>query len=199
MIHIFDIRIRNNSIQPQLIKQVELDEMMGDPINKINLLPGDDRMLIVHCRDNVIRGLEPPRSLRDDDSTLIYKRFFGPACNKYNVRSCVSPDGKFLVSGSEDGKLYLWDVLTEQPIEISNLEVNVKDMISDVAWNPQFNMIAVAGFGSDLPVILYVYEKSAEEIEDNYAGLMDDYKIPDHLVPHKEVISNLAYEVQDRY
>ena len=72
-------------------------------------------------------------------------------------------------------------------------------MISDVAWNPQFNMIAVAGFGSDLPVILYVYEKSAEEIEDNYTGLMDDYKIPDHLVPHKEVISNLAYEVRDRY
>ena len=194
MVHIFEVRIRNNEMQPQLIRQVELDEMLGDPINVILLKPNDDRMLLVQSRDNVIRGLEPPRDVRDDH-TLIYKRFFGPKCNRFNIRSCVSPDGQYLLSGSEDGKLYLWDVTTEVSVNISNLEVNVKDIISDVAWNPVFNMFAVAGFGSNLPVIVYVYQKSAEDIENDYANLAANYEKSEHLVPHKEYISDLAYEV----
>lgn len=199
MIHIYDLRVRGNSPQPTLIHQVELDEMLGDPINVINLIPQDDRMLIVQSRDNVIRGLEPPRNERDNPQTLIYKRFFGPRCHRYNIRSCVSPDGQYLLSGSEDGKLFLWDIATELPYEISNLEVNIKDMIGDVAWNPVYNMIAVAGFGSDLPVIVYVYTKTVEEIEENLANYPVEYQNPEMLVPHKDVISDLAYEVHGQY
>ena len=199
MIHIFDIRIRNNSMQYQLIRQVELDEMLGDPINVINLKPGDDRMLFVQSRDNVIRGVEPPKDARDEDHTLIYKRFFGPKCNKFNIRSCLSPDGEYLLSGSEDGKLYLWDIQTELGMKVNHLQVNIKDMISDVAWNPVYNMFAVAGFGSDLPILIYVYEKTMEEIEENYANYHINYEKPDHLVPHKEVISDLAYEVHGKF
>lgn len=194
MIHIFEIRIRNNLMQPQLIRQVELDEMLGDPINIINLKPDDDRMLLVQSRDNVIRGLEPPKDVRDDH-TLIYKRFFGPRCNKFNIRSCVSPDGQYLLSGSEDGKLYLWDITTEIRMEIGNLEVNIKDIISDVAWNPVYNMFAVAGFGPNLPIILYVYQKTTEEIEENYANPQIAYERQEYLVPNKEVLSDLAYEI----
>jgi jouberin len=195
MIHIYDLRVRNNTPQPTLIRQVELDEMLGDPINIIHLSPKDERMIFVQSRDNVIRGLEPPRGDRDNARTLIYKRFFGPKVNKFNVRSCISPDGQFLLSGSEDGKLYLWDIATELPIEIINLEFNVKDMICDVDWNPVYNMFAVAAFGSDLPVIVYVYEKSQKEVEENLANLPNDFSQNNLLVPHKEVISEFAYDV----
>ena len=168
-------------------------------LNTINLKPSDDRMIFVQSRDNTIRGLEPPRSIHDDTPALIYKRFFGPRCSKFNIRSCISPDGQYLLSGSEDGKLYLWDISTELIVEINNLEVNVKDMISDVAWNHHYNMFAVAGFGSDLPIIIYVYEKTTEEIELDYANYPISHEKPDLLVPHKEVISDLAYEVHGGY
>jgi jouberin len=195
-IYIYDIRIRNNLLQPQFIKQITLDEMTGDPINVINLRPGDDRMLLVQSRDNVIRGLEPSKG--QDDHSLIYKRFFGSKCSRYNIRSCISPDGQFLVSGSEDGKVYVWDMATEILIKENQIEINVKDIISDVAWNPVYNMVAVAGFGSDLPIIIYAYEKSLQEIEEYYTKY-PPIQHSERLVPNKEIVSDLAYEINRHY
>lgn len=58
-------------------------------------------------------------------------------------------------------------------------------------------MIAVACFGSELPILIYSYEKTQEDVENALVELNN--RMPteeqDYLAPHKEVISNLAYEV----
>ena len=41
---------------------------------------------------------------------MIYARFFGATCQRFNVRFAVSPDGQFIATGSEDGKAYAWDI-----------------------------------------------------------------------------------------
>ena len=61
------------------------------------------------------------------------------------------------MAGSEDGKVYMWDIASSFACDIGHWEVNVKDLISDVAWNPVYNMAAVAGFGSELPILVYIY------------------------------------------
>lgn len=38
------------------------------------------------------------------------------------------------------------------------------DLVSDCCWNPRYNMFAVAGFGQHFPVLVYVYQRSEDEL-----------------------------------
>jgi WD40 repeat protein len=80
------------------------------------------------------------------------------------VKSCVSPDGRYIVAGSEDGKPRLWETSPEDVVDTGLYEYKLMDMVSDCAWNPKYNMMAVAGFGQEFPVLVYVYERSEREL-----------------------------------
>jgi hypothetical protein len=43
-------------------------------------------------------------------------------------------------------------------------------MVSDCAWNPRYNMFAVCGFGQQFPVLVYVYERTDQELNDIFAN-----------------------------
>lgn len=38
------------------------------------------------------------------------------------------------------------------------------DLVSDVVWNPRYNMFALSGFGQHFPVLVYVYQRSEDEL-----------------------------------
>ena len=96
---------------------------------------------------------------------MIYARFFGATCQRFNVRFAVSPDGQFIATGSEDGKAYAWDIASG--FEVPSLEkwqIGFKHITADISWNRTYNMVAIAGFGEEYPIMIYVYEKSPERI-----------------------------------
>ncbi len=105
--------------------------------------PEHTNQLFVHSRDNCIRLVEYESSR----GTRVRKRFFGSVCKGLSVRSDVSPDGQYLVSGSEDGMPRIWDASLEQQFRSGPYECNIMDMIADVRWNPRYNMFALSGFG----------------------------------------------------
>lgn len=39
------------------------------------------------------------------------------------------------------------------------------DIVSDIDWNPRYNMFAAAGFGQEFPILVYAYERDQTEIE----------------------------------
>ena len=39
------------------------------------------------------------------------------------------------------------------------------DLVTDCDWNFKYNMFAVAGFGQEFPVLVYVYERTTDEVE----------------------------------
>ena len=131
-------------------------EIEGDQINELIIHPERKNQIYVHSRDNCIRLLEYENSR----GTAVKQRLFGSKCNNFMIQSCLSPDGKYLVSGSETGQPYIWDAQTEDPV--TNTEVlgcKFMDCVSDCAWNPRYNMFAVSGFGQEFPVLVYVYQR----------------------------------------
>lgn len=86
-------------------------------------------------------------------------------CKNLQVRSTISPDGQYLISGSEDGKPRIWDASLEQMYKTGAYECKLLDMVSDCVWNPRYNMFAVCGFGQHFPVLVYAYQRNKEELD----------------------------------
>lgn len=142
-----------------IIKHKEIED---DIINKIMIDPNDEDKLIVQSRDSCIRIIEFDRALKKDVKVRI--RLFGARSQYQMILSCVSPDGTYLASGSENGNIYVWSIPTE---ELFSQDYNCKflDSTCDVDWNNKYNMIATCGFGESYPILMYVYEKSQKEID----------------------------------
>ena len=86
-------------------------------------------------------------------------RYFGSKCKEMKIRSCLSPDGQYILSGSEDGVPKLWGYAFGMEYDLNNLECSFKGCITDVDWNKFYNMIAFGGFGKEFPVLVYVHKR----------------------------------------
>ena len=67
-------------------------------VNCLRLNPRGSR-LIVHTRNNLLRTIETKTFVE-------YKQYSGLRNERLMIRSDVSPDGRYIVSGSEDGQVY---------------------------------------------------------------------------------------------
>lgn len=38
------------------------------------------------------------------------------------------------------------------------------DLVSDCSWNPRYNMFVLTGFSQNFPVLVYVYQRTEEEL-----------------------------------
>lgn len=80
------------------------------------------------------------------------------------VQCTLSPDGSYLVSGSENGVPYIWDTEDEDLQDSTIYECNFDDLMADCDWNPKYNMFAFSGFGQEFPILIYAFVRSEAEI-----------------------------------
>ena len=109
-LHIWEFKIDRgypliNKLRVLTHKEIELDT-----INKINLVPNQPKKLLIHSRDNCIRLIDI-----STEKTKVILRYFGLKCYKTNIKSTVSPDGAYIMSGSETGTPYIWQLETGIP------------------------------------------------------------------------------------
>lgn len=87
---------------------------------------------------------------------ILLQKFFGQKQEQFIIRSCFGYNNKIISSGSEDGKVYLWDrsrgnILGVLPGHSKDRAINVKNNknfgknCNVVAWNPKNKNIFASG------------------------------------------------------
>lgn len=86
----------------------------------------DRYRLYVSCMDNTIYCYNVATYHAEP-----VQRYYGLKNGSYYIRTCLSADGKYLLSGSSDDKAYIWNV--NRPLPIVSLDAHEVE-VSCVAW-----------------------------------------------------------------
>ncbi|WRT65705.1 uncharacterized protein IL334_002651 [Kwoniella shivajii] len=91
-------------------------------------ISSDGRKVIVSCTPDEIQ-------VWSIDPGLKYvRKHSGHVQGHFLIRSCFgAPKDRFVLSGSEDGHVYVWQGSSPNPIEVLS---GHKDVVNSVAWNP---------------------------------------------------------------
>ena len=69
----------------------------------------------------------------DKGNGQLLQSYKGHVNKEYRVRSCLAMQDSMIISGSEDGKIHAWDLLTSNVI--AAIEAHGGKVASAVAWN----------------------------------------------------------------
>ncbi|KAF6218935.1 hypothetical protein HO133_005478 [Letharia lupina] len=100
-------------------------DVIGQPITSVQQTQ-DGNAVLVSTLDSTIR-------LMDRSNGQLLQSYRGHTNKDYRVRSCLGMADSVVISGSEDGKLYAWDLLEGKVIE--KLEAHGGKVASAVACN----------------------------------------------------------------
>jgi len=109
-------------------KQTELSIPLDGELSSVKVSRDSQYALINHAPDEIL--------LWDLNSGRLARKFTGQRQGKHVIRSCFGGiDGNFVVSGSEDGNVYVWHRDTGTLLE--TLPGHGKGSVNSVAWNPR--------------------------------------------------------------
>lgn len=109
---------------------------------------GANGRLVAYCRNNTLVLF----SLSRWD---VRRTFSGVDSRHGTMRCAISPDGTFLVAGSEDGKAYFWELSGGRLVSV--LDIGYFTPLCDVTWHPTEHLVGFASYGVDAPFALYQY------------------------------------------
>ncbi|XP_012063845.1 PREDICTED: jouberin-like [Atta cephalotes] len=138
-----------------ILRKIKIREIEGVVINTIVLHPLESRLL-VHSRDNGLRMLD----LATGVVLQKYKRLNN---QRIQLKACISPCGGFVICGSEDSVLNIWNLETGKLVaKYTNDERNsAKTIVTCVDYHPYDHVLAYSIFGSPTSVDVLRYNKDA--------------------------------------
>lgn len=78
-------------------------DAMGHPVTSVKSTY-DKNCILVNCLNNSLR-------LIDKEEGELLNTFVGHKNAEYKVEGCLSSDDAYVLSGSEDGLIYIWDLV----------------------------------------------------------------------------------------
>lgn len=147
----------------ELVKVVKEGEIEKCTITHVEM--GKSKFsLLVHTQDNVVRIFETKVMVPS-------QRYTGIICKKYRMMSTFSPDGKFILAGSEDGNVMLWTVRKAEPVTVSEWSCKFDAPVNAVAWNRVENMIAISSFAEGQPVLVFYDPDTPSSAHDDFDSI----------------------------
>lgn len=90
--------------------------------------------------DSLLPKLPNPKDLRPYPTT--YSTNYLSASDSKNTCSCFDPTGHWIATGSNQGTLYIWDILTTRLVYSYQIDDN--SAITSISWNPNPNLSIIA-------------------------------------------------------
>ena len=146
----------------KLIASIEKKELKDIPINSVTLHP-NRRRLLLQTRNHQLVAL-------DTRLQHFSARYQGHRCSEYHIRASYSPDGRFVVAGSEDGRFFAWAEESGELL-IDGLAIGFAGPLLQVAWSVQHDIIAMCAYGTSNPVLLHYFQPNAAAHGDGAAAL----------------------------
>lgn len=102
----------------------------------------DNRCYLASCTDNKIR-------LIDVETGMLLQKYVGHDCDNLKVDCCMSNDDNTIISGSKDGSIYFWDLMS------GNVKQKIlahKSNVSCVNYHPKNNVMLSSSYDNTIGV-----------------------------------------------
>ncbi|KAI9459486.1 WD40-repeat-containing domain protein [Lactarius psammicola] len=135
-------------------KQPEFTVSLGGELTSVKISSDSQYALVNHA---------PGIPLRDLFTGRVARKYTGQRQCRHIVRSCFGGmDGNFVVSGSEDGNVYVWH--RDRAIFLDVLTGHGSGSVNSVAWNPRNTQI-FASCSDDFTIRLWESSGSGADAE----------------------------------
>mmetsp|Transcript_29292 Transcript_29292/g.73480 ORF Transcript_29292/g.73480 Transcript_29292/m.73480 type:complete len:740 (-) Transcript_29292:13-2232(-) len=145
-----DTRTQNVAEGLRLLKM--LDELRGEAITSLRIHPNGRRLLVLTKRSRLVTF---------DIAKLfaMNSQYVGVKCTAMPLQAAFSPDGRYIISGSEDGRVYVWDVEHHEPHHMTHISFRGLPVYC-ITWSPAMQCLAACSFTPLAPVQVYYHEAS---------------------------------------
>ncbi|CAE7927749.1 unnamed protein product, partial [Symbiodinium sp. KB8] len=167
--HLLLFQMRNDA-SAGLVRSYASSEIMGSAIYSFEivtkqLLQGrritsvqasmSDDWALLFCRDHTIRLTSLQRGV-----LKVEQKMLGVECSSYPVRGSLSPDGKYVACGSENGELLFWTSKDGKAVVPPAVpQVRLAGPLMDTIWSEKHHLIACCALdASALPLLAFVGE-----------------------------------------
>ncbi|KAK3825422.1 MAG: WD40-repeat-containing domain protein [Benniella sp.] len=110
-----------------------ITDQIFEPITSVSFSK-DGNCVLASSLDNTIR-------LMDRANGGLLNAYKGHRNEKYKIRSCLSNSDAHVLSGSEDGKIYIWDLMEGEVVH--QIEAHSK-IVSAIAYHPTLDRMCSA-------------------------------------------------------
>lgn len=131
-----------------LARMIDDQDLRGNPINSIKVHP-KEKLLLVSAHQHLFRLFELRRYNR------VHNGYIGAPVSQSNINCIFSPDGKYVLSGGEDGKPHFWNTMTTFGTRGKRWQLGYGKPLCGVAWHPTQHLVAFSSFGGKYPILMY--------------------------------------------
>lgn len=143
-------------------------DLDGKPITSLAVHPTRRKgQLLVLAQGNVLRLIDLYTY------RCVHAGYSHVSAATSRIRAAFSPDGRYVVAGSEDGRLRAWEAQSGRSVLAHNSPARAlgfTEPLVDVAWHPRQHVLAMAAYGENMPVLLYYSEKGDGDDEEEAAA-----------------------------
>ena len=154
-----------------LLKRVDI--MGSKPIHSIDFCR---EHLLIHAESNILRVVELKKYQQLHDG------FSGAQSGSSNIGSCLSPDGRWVLAGSEDGRAHTWYTRSSAAYKNPLSSHCYGGKLCGVAWHQTQHVVALCSYADGSPILLL------EADRDKVANPIDDQAtaLPEHGATKKD-------------